>query len=52
MVEKRRDKQYPRAFKEEAVALIQDQGYSVAEATQSLGVASNLLYRWQEQQEQ
>ena len=52
MVEKRSDKQYPRAFKEEAVALIQDQGYSVAEAAQSLGVASNLLYRWKEQQEQ
>jgi transposase len=29
---KRTNKQYPPEFKEEAVALIHDQGYSVAEA--------------------
>lgn len=29
---KRRDKRYPDKFKQEAVALITDQGYSVVEA--------------------
>jgi transposase len=38
-------------FKKEAVALICDQGYSVAEASKSLSVASNMLYRWKDQQE-
>ena len=52
MGQKRSYKQYPKAFKEEAVALVRDQGYSVPEAAKSLGIASNLLYRWKEQQEQ
>ena len=43
---KRQYKQYPKEFKEEAVALINDQGYSVPEAANSLGIRSNLLYRW------
>jgi len=52
MGQKRSYKQYPKEFKEEAVALIREQGYSVAEAAKSLGVATNLLYRWNGQQEQ
>jgi transposase len=52
MGQKRSYKQYSKEFKEEAVALIRDQGYSVAEASKSLGVASNMLYRWKDQQEQ
>lgn len=52
MGQKRSYKQYPKEFKEEAVALVRDQGYSVPEAAKSLGIASNLLYRWKEQQEQ
>ena len=32
--------------------MVRDQDYSVPEAAKSLGVASNLLYRWKEQQEQ
>jgi transposase len=52
MGQKRSYKQYPKEFKEEAVALVRDQGYSVAEASKSLGVATNLLYRWKGQQEQ
>ena len=36
-------------YKEEAVALVRDQGYSVPEAAKSLGLASNMLYRWKEQ---
>ena len=49
MTEKRTDSQYPREFKEEAVALITDQGYFVQKAADSLGIRGNLLYRWQRQ---
>jgi transposase len=31
------------------VALVRDQGYLVPEAAKSLGLASNMLYRWKEQ---
>ena len=51
MTEKRTYSQYPREFKEEAVALITDQGYSVPKAADSLGIRSNLLYRWRRQLE-
>ena len=51
MTEKRTYSQYPREFKEEAVALMTDQGYSVQKAVVSLGIRSNLLYRWQRQLE-
>ena len=46
---KRSYKQYPKVFKEEAVALVLDQGYSVPEAAKSLGIATNMLYRWKQQ---
>ena len=46
MTEKRAYRQYPREFKEEAVALSTDQGYSVQKAADSLGIRGNLLYRW------
>ena len=49
MTGKRTDSQYPREFKEEAVALITDQGYFVQKAADSLGIRGNLLYRWQRQ---
>ena len=48
MSQKRTYKQYPKAFKEEAVALVREQGYSVAEAAKSLGIATNMLYKWKE----
>lgn len=48
MNQKRTYKQYPKEFKEEAVALIREQGYSVAEAAKSLGIATNMLYKWKE----
>jgi transposase len=48
MSQKRIYKQYPQEFKEEAVALVTEQGYSVPEAAKSLGIATNLLYRWKE----
>ena len=42
MGQKRSYKQYPKEFKEEAVALVRDQGYSVPEAAKSLGVARKI----------
>lgn len=52
MSQKRSYKQYPKEFKDEAVALVLEQGYSVPEAAKSLGIAANMLYRWKELQEQ
>jgi transposase len=49
MGEKRGYKTYTKEFKEEAVALVHNQGYSVPEAARSLGIASNILYRWKQQ---
>jgi transposase len=46
MNEKRTYKRYPQPFKEEAVALVTEQGYSVAEAARSLGIRANQLYDW------
>ena len=48
MGEKRSYKQYPKEFKEEAVGLVLEQGYSVPEAAKSLGLAANMLYRWKQ----
>ncbi len=52
MGQKRSYKQYPQEFKEEAVALVKEQGYSVPEAAKTLGIASNVLYRWKDKVEQ
>lgn len=52
MSQKRSYKQYPKEFKDEAVALVLEQGYSVPEAAKSLGIAANMLYRWKELHEQ
>ena len=51
MNQKRSYKQYPKDFKEEAVALVTEQGYSVAEAARSLGIRANQLYDWKAKQE-
>ena len=51
MNEKRVYKRYPPSFKDEAVALVSDQGYSVAEAAKSLGIRANQLYDWKAKQE-
>lgn len=48
MSQKRSYKQYPKEFKDEAVALVLEQGYSVPEAAKSLGIAANMLYRWKD----
>ena len=51
MSEKRVNKSYSKTFKEEAVALINEQGYSVAEAAKAVGVRTNPLYRWKQEQD-
>lgn len=52
MNQKRQYKSYPQEFKEEAVALVTEQGYSVAEASQSLGIRANQLYNWKKKLEE
>jgi transposase len=44
--EVRRRRKYTDEFKRDAVSLVTEQGYSVAEAARSLGINSNLLGRW------
>ena len=48
MKTKRVNRTYSQEFKQEAVALVVEQGYSVAEAGRSLGVNANLIYKWRE----
>lgn len=52
MGKKRTYKQYSKEFKEEAVNLVLEQGYSVPEAAKSLAIATNMLYRWKQQMEE
>src|SRR4051812_46063918 len=42
----RQRRSYTSEFKVEAVNLVTDQGYSVAEAARSLGISENLLRSW------
>ena len=39
-------KQYTKEFKLDAVSLVLDQGYTVAEAARSLEINANMLRRW------
>ena len=48
MIQKRTHKQYTKDFKEEAVALVLEQGYSVTQAAKSLGIGASMLYKWKE----
>lgn len=48
MSQKRQYKTYSKEFKEEAVALVIDQGYSVAEAAEAVGVNPNQIYKWKD----
>lgn len=52
MGQKRTYKQYPKEFKEEAVALIIEQNYSVADAAKAVGVNPNMLYNWKQKIEE
>lgn len=46
MTNKRKYKSYSKVFKEEAVALVTEQGYSVTEAATAVGVNPNQIYNW------
>ncbi|KTF10033.1 transposase [Pseudoalteromonas sp. H105] len=43
---KRTNRTYTTEFKQEAVALVTEQGYSVPKAASSLGITDKLLYNW------
>ena len=43
---KKQRKSYSREFKKEAVALITEKGYSMAEASRNLGIEYSVLRRW------
>ena len=49
---KQKRRSYTREFKEEAVKLISEQGYSYAEAGRNLGVNPNQLSRWKREIEE
>jgi transposase len=48
-MKKRTRRNYTQEFKEEAVKLITNQGYSFAEAGRNLGVNPNVLIRWKKE---
>jgi transposase len=48
----RRRRNYTREFKVEAVKLVTEKGYSVAEAARSLGIGETLLRSWKQALEQ
>ena len=52
MTQKRSYKKYPPEFKEEAVALVTEQGYTVSKAAEALGVTTKMLYGWRKKVEQ
>ena len=43
---KRKNRSYTAEFKQEAVALVTEQGYSIPKAAASLGITEKLLYNW------
>jgi transposase len=45
----KKKKSYSRDFKLEAVRLITEKGYSIAEASRNLGVEYSILRRWKQQ---
>ena len=51
MTEKKTRKRYPAEFKAEAVALVLEQGYSVAKAAEAVNVSPGLLHKWKDKAE-
>lgn len=43
------NKKYSKEFKLDAISLVNEQGYSQAEAARSLGIASRLISRWMQE---
>ena len=48
---KRKNRVYPPEFKQEAIALVKQQGYSITEAAKSLGVDPKRIHDWIKKQE-
>ena len=48
---KKKRRKYTQEFKEEAVKLVIEQGYQIAEAARNLGVNENVLGRWKRDME-
>ena len=44
--EKKQKRTFTEEFKRDAVALVVNQGYSVSQASRSLGINDNLIYKW------
>ena len=49
--EKKTRRQYTEDFKRDAVALVTEQGYKLAEAGRSLGINADLIRRWKQEAE-
>ncbi|HBN5550889.1 transposase [Proteus mirabilis] len=49
-MKKRTNRFYTTEFKQEAVALVIEQGYSVSKAAAALGITNKLLYNWKAKQ--
>ena len=45
-MEKRSKRKYTQEFREEAVKLVTEQGYTAAEVSRNLGIEPSLLYKW------
>lgn len=48
MTQKRTIRKYIDEIKEEAVALVTQQGYTVTETAKSLGITTKLIYNWKD----
>jgi transposase len=46
------NKRYPEEFKQEAVSLVLEQGYTITEAAYAVGVDRKLIYTWKNKIEQ
>jgi transposase len=47
----RKNQTYTEEFKREAIKLVTEQGYAIAEAARSLGIPENLLGKWKRRSE-
>lgn len=48
MTQRRKPRKYTDEYREEAVKLVTEQGYTVTEAAKSLGITTKLLYNWKD----
>lgn len=46
ILKKCKNKLYTKQFKEETVALVTEQAYSVIDAAQMVGIRTNQIYNW------